>query len=147
MISPISSSKSILLIDDDEDDCFLFSRAIMDVSPDFEVKCTYSTEDLLTLLERTKPAIIFIDLHLLKHNGFECLRLIRSYPDFKDIPVVFWSGSCDVNDRISAYREGAQYYFEKPYLIRDLVAELKKILSNFHQTLTFVSLSQEMVSS
>lgn len=147
MSLPINTYKTILLIDDDEDDCFLFSRASMDANPDFEVKCTHDIDDLVKILEKTKPAIIFVDLHLPKHNGFECLSFIRSHPDFKEIPVVFWSGSSDGDNYKEAYNKGAQYYFEKPNSIRDLIAELKLVHSNILQTPNFVTLSQEMVSS
>jgi CheY-like chemotaxis protein len=131
MISPLNNHRTILLIDDDEDDCFLFSRALSELNPNLDVKNTYSTDNLILVLERTRPSIIFIDLHLPKQNGFECLRLIRSHSAFTDIPVIFWSGSCNSNNLTSAYNEGAQYYFEKPNCLSDLVAELKKILSSY----------------
>lgn len=131
MLSPLSNYRTILLIDDDEDDCFLFRKALSDIDPNLVFKSTFSADDLLVVLERTNPSIIFIDLHLPKQNGFECLRLIRSYADYKNIPVVFWSGSIDRKNITSAYNEGALYYFQKPYCMNDLVDELKKVLFNY----------------
>lgn len=130
---PLCNDRTILLIDDDEDDCFLFRSALSKIDPSIDFKCTFSADDLLNVLERSNPSIIFIDLHLPKQNGFECLRLIRSHADFKNIPVVFWSGSVDQRNVTSAYDQGAWYYFQKPYCMNDLVDELKKVLSN-HQT-------------
>ena len=132
MLSQLSNYRTILLIDDDEDDCFLFRKALSDIDPNLVVKSTLSADDLLIVLERTKPSIIFIDLHLPKQNGFECLKLIRSHAEFKNIPVVFWSGSIDKRNITSAYDEGALYYFQKPYRMNDLVDELRKVLSNHH---------------
>lgn len=133
MLSPLCNDRTILLIDDDEDDCFLFRSAMSTIDPNLAVKSTFSADDLFIVLERTNPSIIFIDLHLPKQNGFECLRLIRSHADFKNIPVVFWSGSVDKRNVTSAYDQGAWYYFQKPYRMNDLVEELKKVLSN-HNT-------------
>jgi CheY-like chemotaxis protein len=116
------------LIDDDEDDCYLFHRAVSEISNDLVVNCAYSSDNLLKVLESAQPSIIFIDLHLPKQNGLACLRQIRSIPSLEHIPVIFWSGSCDAKIVTSAYHEGAQYYFEKPCCIKELEEELKNIL-------------------
>jgi CheY-like chemotaxis protein len=128
MIMNTLSNKSILLIDDDEDDCYLFEEAVSDIANDLKVKYTHGTDHLLQILESTKPSLIFIDLHLPRLNGIECLRLIRSYPGFENIPVICWSGFSNEKDITAAYLEGANHYFEKPYTLNDLVAELCKIL-------------------
>lgn len=119
---------TILLIDDDEDDCFLFESAINDISENLKVKFTHNTDHLSLILENTRPSIIFVDLHLPKLSGIECLRQIRSYSGFEDIPVIFWSGFSNANDIAAIYKEGAQNYFEKPYTLNELVAKLNKTL-------------------
>ncbi|MCU7548196.1 response regulator [Chitinophagaceae bacterium LB-8] len=128
MFDPVINYKSILLIDDDEDDCYLFQRAVSKISSDIEFFCINSAEALWSFLENTKPSIIFIDLHLPKQNGLECLRLIRTIPSFRDIPVIFWSGSSNARNIALAYSYGAQYYFEKPCYINDLVDEISRSL-------------------
>ncbi len=120
--------KTILLIDDDMDDCYLFHRAVSEISNDLVVHCAYSGDNLPAILERTKPCIIFIDLHLPKRDGLECLRQIRRVPSLQDIPVILWSGTCNAKNMSTAYNEGAQYCFEKPYCVNDLIDELKSIL-------------------
>jgi CheY-like chemotaxis protein len=128
MLTPSCLYKTILLIDDDEDDCYLFYRAVTEITNDVKVNCTRSSDNLLKVSESTKPSIIFIDLHLPKHSGLECLRLIRSQPVLYNIPVIFWSGSCDSRNMTTAYSEGAQYFFEKPCSLDDLMQELKNII-------------------
>lgn len=130
MLLPVHNHRTVLLIEDDEDDCYLFRRALFDLDPHIDIKSTYSADHLVNILERTQPALIFIDLHLPKQNGLECIKIIRSLAAFENVPVVFWSGSCDMNNVMSAYKAGAQYYFEKPNCISDLIAELKKIFFN-----------------
>jgi DNA-binding NtrC family response regulator len=119
---------TILLIDDDEDDCYLFESAINDISKSLKVKFTHNTDHLSLVLDNTRPSIIFVDLHLPKRSGIECLKLIRSYQGLEDTPVIFWSGTSNAKEVAAAFSEGASYYFEKPYSLNELVTELDKIL-------------------
>lgn len=131
LLSQSCKNKTVLLIDDDEDDCYLFSKAVSEINPDLEVECIHSSDNLLLALETCQPSIIFIDLHLPKQNGLSCLRFIRSLPAYKNVPVIFWSGSCDARNKTSAYSEGAQYYFEKPHCINTLNEELTSIFNRY----------------
>jgi CheY-like chemotaxis protein len=68
------------------------------------------------------PNIVFLDLNMPKHSGFEVLEWVRKQPGLKRLPVVVvtsseWSG--DINH---AYELGANSYCTKPYNLEDLVA-------------------------
>lgn len=120
---------SILLIDDDEDDQFLFTKAVEELAPDLTVQCLTDAGHINDVLQSATPSLIFIDYHLPKMTGIECLKLIRSQKRFENIPVIFWSGSCAPQNKSQAYAAGAQYYFEKPFYIQALVNELKKFFN------------------
>lgn len=128
MQTKLNLYKTILLIDDDEDDCNIFQEAIADIADDLVVNSVNSSDNLLIVLENTRPSIIFIDFYLPKHNGLDCLKQIRSTADFENIPVIMWSGSCDSGNKTLAYKQGVQYYLEKPYCYSVFIDELKSIL-------------------
>jgi DNA-binding NtrC family response regulator len=120
--------RSILLIDDDEDDCFFLSHALGILSDEFTLCCMNNVDHLLKHIDINAPALILIDYHLPKINGIECLRKIKAHRDYKDIPVVMWSTSSTLNITCLASREGAQGFFQKPDSLHELVAMMQKIL-------------------
>ena len=128
--------KTVLLIDDDEDDCFLFEMALSSIDKNVKVKYTNSADHLAQLLETSRPSIIVIDFYLPKISGIQCLQQIRSFPGCANIPVVLWSGCANEKDISSAYLEGAQYYFSKPYEFDELVREMDKIIHSNRFILT-----------
>ena len=40
------------------------------------------------MLERSRPAVILLDLMMPEMNGFEVLEVMRSKEDWRDIPVI-----------------------------------------------------------
>ena len=60
------------------------------------------------------PAVVLLDLHMPKVNGFEFLERIKADPKLKPIPVVCMSASRNEEDVLWAYRLGANAYIVKP---------------------------------
>ena len=84
----------ILLIDDDEDDLYMFSSEME--KKGIKVKAFESPASALTyltyMLRRKKlPALIIIDYNMPKKNGLQVLVLIKGNAETKDIPVVIYS--------------------------------------------------------
>jgi DNA-binding NtrC family response regulator len=121
-------TKTILLIDDDEDDCLFLRQALAAVSDNIALIYKQDTDHFLEAINASNPSLIFIDLHLPKRSGLDLLRQIKSHPDHQHIPVIMWSTSLMLNKVMAAYREGAQAFVQKPYCYTDLVAELSEIL-------------------
>jgi DNA-binding NtrC family response regulator len=122
--------KSILLIDDDEDDCLFFNQAISHLSSDISLICSKCADNLLEIIEVNKPFLIFIDMHMPKKNGIDCLNQIKSHSKYKNLPVVIWSTSNFTSNIVAAYEAGAQLYYQKPCSFLELVAALKEILQH-----------------
>lgn len=123
-----SLNRTILLIDDDEDDCLFLSRALAAITDGITLRCTQSADHLLESIDCNKPCLIFIDFYLPKRSGLDLLRRIKNHPGYKDIPIVMWSTSSMHSNVIAAIHEGACAFLEKPCRYTDLVVELKSIL-------------------
>ena len=87
MKEELKHTPTILLIDDDEDDCSLFQEAIMEIAPSITLTCLQSTDHLFEAIENTQPVLIFMDFKLPKENGIDCLRRLKAHPVFNTIPV------------------------------------------------------------
>ncbi len=60
------------------------------------------------------PVIILLDLNLPKIDGLEVLKIVKSHPRYRSIPVVVLTTSHENSDIKQAYLYGANSYIVKP---------------------------------
>ena len=126
-----TTSRAILLVEDNEDDVFLMERALekagisnpMLVAEDGQEAIDYlSGEGKFS--DRAKypiPALIFLDLKLPVKRGLEVLGWIREKPEFETLVVIVLTSSNEPSDLANAYRLGANSYVVKPPTATQLV--------------------------
>ena len=108
---------TILLADDDKDDCLFFEDAISELAQSTNFTAVHDGEQLMQLLsnETNKlPHVLFLDLNMPRKNGFECLEEIKHNRKLKALPVVVFSTSFEQEVVNRLYDNGAQYFIRKP---------------------------------
>lgn len=123
-------SKTILLVEDDRDDVFIFRRALATaeiVNPLVVISNGQEAIDYLSHsgqyadAERYPlPFVIFLDLKLPYRDGFEVLTWIRQQPQLQSVIVVVLTGSDETRDHQRAYKLGARSYLVKPPQAKDI---------------------------
>ena len=131
MTHEIKPIKNILLIDDDEDDCLFLSLALATISSSISLSWLREADDLLTAIMCHRPSLIILDYHMPKKSGLDCLKQIKSHPDYKNIPVVIWSSSCIQHQEIVTWIRDGQHFMQKPCSYNELVKEIHAILLQF----------------
>jgi CheY-like chemotaxis protein len=111
-------SKRFLVIDDDSDDRELFSEALACVDP--EIVCDQATdgaEALKRLIAQdiAKPDIVFLDINMPIMNGWQFLTRLKNEEQYKHIPVIVYTTSSNVKDRMIADDLGALCFITKPH--------------------------------
>ena len=103
----------ILVVDDDES----IARAISSVLQlnGYSVAIAGSCDEALGYLDENRPSLVFSDVNMPTHDGFELLRIIKSNPVTQNIPVVFVSAQARADDRERALKAGVTAYLEKPF--------------------------------
>lgn len=119
----MTTNKSILIIDDDEDDRSLFIDAVNEV--DSSIKCiaiSSGTEALLLLRTEnfTLPDFIFLDLNMPCLNGKQYLVQVKKDPRLMHIPVIIYSTTRRDEDVEETKRLGASYFLTKPILFSEI---------------------------
>ncbi|KUJ61398.1 transcriptional regulator [Flavobacteriaceae bacterium CRH] len=121
---------NLLLADDDEDDCAFFKEALDDLLIPFSLVTVNDGVQLMEFLENKPsenlPDILFLDLNMPRKNGIECLTEIKQIQELKDLPVIIFSTSLDMNIVDKMYEKGAIYYIRKP----GDFSKLKKVIGN-----------------
>ena len=69
----ITSPNTILLIEDDQDDCYLFTDAVKKIFPSITITNANNFLEAVAHLTLSHPDIIFLDLNMPFKNGIESL--------------------------------------------------------------------------
>ena len=113
---------SIVMVDDDEDDCFVIKEALEESELDHTLAIIESGRELMDYLRgRGKyagikpeyPDLILLDLYMPGLSGMDVLRDIRKDPEFSHLDVVVLTDSTDWSELSECYRLGATAVFSK----------------------------------
>lgn len=104
-----TSSKTILVIDDDPTDVDLLTRAL--TKEGFHVATSSLGPDGIKIAKQLQPAAIFLDINMPVMDGWEVLAKIKSEEELISIPVVMVSV---LDETIKGYTMGASEYLIKP---------------------------------
>ncbi len=126
-----TSFKSILVVDDDQDDRDILRSAIEKIDKEIVM---YEVSDSKNIIEDISklgciPEVIFLDINMPKMNGKECIKILFEDSRFKDIPKIMYSTSDSNRDIIETFELGANYYLQKPTSYQLLIRILKSIVN------------------
>ena len=121
--------KSILLVEDDEDDQFFFIEAMSKIENATLYAIAKNGKEALDCLENssTLPDIIFMDINMQIMNGIECLTLIMKNPLICTIPVVMLTTSSAQKEL--AHTLGAKAYIKKPWDGKLLYTQIEQMIN------------------
>ncbi len=94
----------------------------------YEVEKIESGIQCLEVLTEQEPALILLDIEMIPMDGIETLRRIREMEVRSHIPVMFITSSLDSEREKDASGLGAVDYVIKPFIPKDLLDRVKKIL-------------------
>lgn len=122
------SRKTILVIDDEAIVRSAFKRIFE--KEGFEVIAIADGIELEHHLERSRPALILLDINLPWVDGYELCRLFKQHEEFSTVPIVFVSGNQSDEQVKRGFDAGCDDYIKKPFSIdelKDTVFTLVKI--------------------
>ena len=115
------------------------SRKVMEMMLKLGMKLSHVTifDDSSNFVERVqaiapRPDIIFLDIHVKPHSGFELLEMLRRLDQFKQVPIVALTASV-MNEEVHTLRTaGFDGCFSKPLDIDTFPDNLKRVLDGEH---------------
>lgn len=123
----MSSSKTILVVDDDADSRAMV-RTILEASG-FVVEEAAGGRDAISLLTSLKPAVILLDIMMPEMNGYDVVVHLKQKVETQNIPIIMVSAKGDPDDLITGYKDyGVEYYITKPFTTRQLLAGIKLVI-------------------
>ena len=129
--------RTILMVDDDPDDCMLVHDALVEIGASHALEFAGDGEELFEYLEcrgkfavradARQPDLILLDLQMPRKNGRESLKQLKNEATWRRIPVVVLTTSTAVGDVEYAYEMGVNSYITKPTTYRTLVEAVRLI--------------------
>lgn len=113
--------RTILIVEDSEDDAFLFKRVLNKCGIENPVHVASNAADALAYLDGNPcPGIIFMDLRMPGITGLELLGKLKGRPDCTDVLFFVVSGHDNLERVRQAYELGANSFVSKPIRPGDL---------------------------
>ena len=103
-------------------------------SAGFEVLTAYDGVQAVEVARQECPDLIVMDVTMPRMDGLTAAQQLRADPTTAHIPIVMLTARGQESDEQAGYAAGAVRYFTKPFSPRQLVQELRALLSNDEPT-------------
>ncbi|MFL5789560.1 MAG: response regulator [Flavisolibacter sp.] len=130
----------LFIVDDDKDDLELVREIYEELDVLHNVKMFNSGDELLDFLNgvenNLRPTLIVLDYNMPKLTGVEVLSILKTDPQYREIPIVFYSTTLTELIEKELLLSGATYCHQKPSNVsamKDLMTEFWSIAVSFHQ--------------
>ena len=121
--------RTILYVEDDQDDFLLLQKAFHDVDQSVELVNVVNGYEIIKFLrdaDNELPFLIVMDINMPVMDGKETLELLRRDDKFKYIPVIFFSTSVSPIDKKIIETTGTEL-ITKPSLYEEWLAIAEKL--------------------
>jgi CheY-like chemotaxis protein len=117
---------TILIVDDEPDVVTLLERTLQ--TEGFAVLTAYDGIAALDIAENDHPDLILLDIMMPMMSGYEVCEQLKANPQTKHIPVLCVTSAHGQTNRDNAQRAGAQALIMKPFMTKELVAQINRYL-------------------
>lgn len=120
----------VLVVDDTEDVRQLARMALS--ASGFEVYDTADGTGAVSMAQELRPDCVVLDVSMPGMSGVQVCRALRSDPRTAGCTILMLTGNTAAEQKIEAFRVGADDYIIKPFSPRDLVGRVRSALRVGH---------------
>jgi diguanylate cyclase (GGDEF)-like protein len=113
----------VLVIDDDPDFVSVLTAVLE--REGILVQSASDATRLVETIEEVHPDLILLDAMLPGVSGWDAIRIVRTAPEHRDVPILFLTGRTDLASRVAAFEAGADDYLAKPLVVEELLARVR----------------------
>jgi putative two-component system response regulator len=109
----MDNGKNLIILVDDNPANLRIGKNVL--AEKYTVATAPSAEKMFSLLENNIPEIILLDIDMPEMNGYEAIKILKSKPETKNIPVIFLTAKTESDDELEGLSLGAIDYIIKPF--------------------------------
>ncbi|MCK9992023.1 MAG: two-component system, NtrC family, nitrogen regulation response regulator NtrX [Alphaproteobacteria bacterium] len=119
-------SRDILVVDDEADICELISGILQDEG--YQPRTAACSDTALAAIAGRRPSLVLLDIWLegSKLDGLQLMERLRR--DDPDLPIIVISGHGNVEIAVSAIKNGAYDFIEKPFQTDHLLVTIQRAI-------------------
>lgn len=123
------AGERILLIDDEPDKIFIFATILK--RNGFQVVTADTGESGMKAILQERPDIVLLDINMPDVNGHVIRQQLKERPSTRYVPIVMFSSSDQLSDKLTSLRNGADDYITKGMDHEELIARLEALLRRY----------------
>lgn len=116
----MANKKKILLIDDEENFCFLVKQNLEDAGR-YSVEAVNDPDKGLKLAHKIIPDVILLDITMPKKSGLQVLEILKQNTKTMAIPVIMLTAHSDSGTKLKA-----SYLYGDDYLVKPVSYDVLK---------------------
>jgi CheY-like chemotaxis protein len=130
--------RTLLLVEDREDDVFFLRRALSHIGADVDVRVVSNGAEAQAYVSGEAPFhdreyfplpdLIVCDFKMPRRGGIEFLQWLRTQENFTSLPFVLLSGSALPHEEDLAIQAGADLYLRKSPAFAEMVGHARRIV-------------------
>lgn len=117
------TNNTILVIDDNPTDIHLLSDMLLEHG--YQVAGALNAQDGFAIALASAPKAILLDWYMPGMDGMAAAKLLKSVPSLASVPILFITGSTELDHKLAAFHAGAVDYITKPFSAAEVVARLR----------------------
>jgi len=112
----------VLIVDDSSVDRKVIQELLKD---DYQIMEAEDGQTALDLIAHDLPDIILLDIQMPVIDGFEVCRRIKAELVNQLIPILFFTSSGDIENKVKGFTSGAVDYITKPFIAAEVRARVQ----------------------
>lgn len=125
---PVSTARSVLIVEDDEHIGHLLEFMLQREGYAVTLVANGRLAAQAIAADGDAPDLVLLDVMLPYLDGFELVGLIRARAEWRDTPIIMLTSKSQEQDIVRALDAGANDYIVKPFQPNELLARLRRFL-------------------
>lgn len=125
--------EKILLIDDEQDKIFIFTTILQ--RHGFEVFTADNGKRGLDQISLVRPDLVLLDINMPDINGHVVRQRLKEVPSTRNVPIVMFSSSDQLSDKLQSLRTGADDYITKDVDHQELIVRLEALIRRYKDSI------------
>ena len=124
---------SVLVVDDQSTSRTILTHVVKSINSKIKVVEKTNPEQALEWATSHKADLVFVDYVMPEMNGTEFVRLLKTLPQYKSVPVIMITIKKDADTRYAALDAGVADFLSKPVDIYECTARCRNLLTMHQQ--------------
>jgi len=126
MTAEVSDKKRILVIEDEDNIAIALDYLI--TREGYLQERMASGGGAIERIRQTRPDLVLLDVMLPERSGYEICQAVRMDPDLADVKILMMTARGSAMERRKGMAMGADGFISKPFELKELRAEVRRIL-------------------